>query len=271
MPGEDLSANANRPAASGTGRDDAGAGSPKTTIKSGMAIVYGFLASLILTDYLKVASKALYVGPVYPFFALILLASFYLFYMIFDTLVWLVHYDQNPGPGDGHVPTYPRVEVVLWLLCRSVEFIILLWLYDFANIMEEVSKAKPDSDLVPQLARLCLDIGSVCLGWAVWFLIFLFTHISREPQFLPGEDCQEQRQKKRAEHKSMGRENIAQLALHVVFAAVFFVFWFWFRSDGRPPHSVAFFLAYAATVVSVLRVYVVQKVYYSTHFYLYRA
>lgn len=269
MPHVNLPGSAPAGSAREAGGADASTG-PKITIASGMTIVYGFLASIILTEYLKVASKAVYAGPAFPYLALILLASGYLFYMIFDTLVWLVHYDKNPTGNDSRPPS-PRVEIVLWLLCRCVEFILLIWLYDFVNIASDVSSIKPPNDLMPQLARLCFNIGAVCLGWAAWFLIFSFTHVFREIRYLPGETTQAQRDQRAEQHQRERREDWTQLAFHVIFALAFFALGVWFGSSRRPKPHCAYALTYLVTVVNVLRVYVIQKIYYSEHFYLYRA
>jgi hypothetical protein len=262
--------------AAGEQHDDlsnSGGGDPppakkKLNIASGMAIVYGFLASIILTEYLKVASKAVHAGPVYPFLALVMLASFYLFYQIFDTLVWLILYDKNPVTDLPKVDR-PRVEAGLWMLCRCTEFVILIWLYDFVNVLDKASGERPQSDLMPHLARLCLDIGIVWFGWAVWFALLGLTEFAGKFKSSDADTAAQRREKARLHQIRV--ENDRQLICHVVFGGFFAALWFWFNSENRPAPWLAFALAYGLTIVSILRVYVVQKTYYSENFHLYWA
>lgn len=224
---------------------------------SGMAIAYGFLASIILTEYLRVASSALYTGTDYrwtprlQFFALVLLTSFYLFYMIFDTLVWLVFYDKKPS-DDPDSPR-PRREIVLWLLCRCAEFFVLIWLYDFVNVLNDASKAGIDANLLPHLARLCFDIGVICLTWGIWFALFLLTDFAQLERIVRERN-----------------ENTYQLIAHLFFGAIFIALCYWFLRN-KPSAPLAFVLTYIAVIINVLRVYMIQKNYYTTHNALYRA
>lgn len=138
-----------------------------------MNILFGaFLSGLIVTEFIKAASSALYVkDSFYLSLPVVVLGAIWVFYVIFDTLVWLVYSEDNPT-SLGSVASVPTKMIIL-LLRRALEFGTLIWLYDIVNILNEIRSGVVVDELDLQ-SRFSLNIAIVCLGWFLWRFLRVF-------------------------------------------------------------------------------------------------
>ncbi len=138
-----------------------------------MNILFGaFLSGLIVTEFIKAASSALYVkDSFYLALPIVVLGAIWVFYVIFDTLVWLVYSEDNPT-SLGSVASVSTKMIIL-LLRRSLEFGTLIWLYDIVNILSEIKPGVMIDQLGLQ-SRFSLNIAIVCLGWFLWRFLRVF-------------------------------------------------------------------------------------------------
>lgn len=229
---------------------------PTPTIASAMYVVYGFLAALVFTEFLKVLSAFLFARPAVLTFALALLAAFYLFHMLFDTLAYLVLYDKNPAPVTDEHRKHAVRECILWLLCRFMEFFMLTWLYDFVNILGDAAKSGAPT-LLSSLARLSLDISMVCFGWAVWFILVFFT-VDGQGKGEINKDAADR------------REHHWRMVSDLIFGTLFVGLWYVFSRQLIVNQPLAFALIYSVVALNVVRVYFIQKRHYTRNVNLYR-
>jgi hypothetical protein len=139
--------------------------STSTSAESSMYLLFGtFLSGLIVTDFLKEASVAVHASL--SGIVITLFGAIWTFFVIFDTLVWLVYCKDHPSSSD-RTPSPNRLFVHLFR--RTIEFGSLIWLYDIINIVKSIS----GNDTITTLGRFSLNLGIICSLWLIRRLLGL--------------------------------------------------------------------------------------------------
>jgi len=134
--------------------------STRTSAESSMYLLFGtFLSGLIVMDFLKEASVAVHTSLSAK--VITLFGAIWTFFVVFDTLVWLVYCKDHPS-SSGHTPSSNRLFV--HLIRRTIEFGSLIWLYDIINI---VKSSISENDAITTLGRFSLNLGIICLLWLI--------------------------------------------------------------------------------------------------------
>jgi hypothetical protein len=204
-----------------------------------MNILFGaFLSGLIVTEFIKASSSALHAEhSISSTLPIVILGAIWVFFVIFDTLVWLVYSEDNPAPL-GSVASVTTKMIVL-LLRRSLEFGTLIWLYDIVNILNEIKPGIIFDELGLQ-SRFSLNVAVVCFGWFLWRFIRLF---------LGAFDSDELRD---------WRINVSRL---IVFAVLFFGFSYLF-ANKFVISLYAYLIMYASTAIHIFLNYRFNEDYY---------
>lgn len=119
-----------------------------------MRVVFGIVAALIIEEFIKNSSQALQTN-FWANFWQILLAAWWLFYIIYGTFVALLH-PENKSNNSG---TF--LKTLLW---RFIEFLSFIFLYDIAVISGNLTE-------VSGIARFSFDIFCICFLWILWKLL----------------------------------------------------------------------------------------------------
>jgi hypothetical protein len=124
-----------------------------------MYLLFGtFLSGLIVQDFLKEASVAAHASL--PATVITLFGAIWTFFVVFDTLVWLVYCKDHPS-SSGRIPS--SIRLFVHLIRRTIEFGSLIWLYDLINIVKSASA----NDSITTLERLSFNLGIICLLWFI--------------------------------------------------------------------------------------------------------
>jgi hypothetical protein len=145
-----------------------------TKIESPTKIIFSFVAGLILTDFLKNASDSLdrSLSNLFPIF----LGGFWIFYIIYGTIVWLVFSENYPSQIDKEIKkeksNYIYFVSIFW---RAIDFASLIFIYNIANIF----KIKENTDNInlyspDKLGMLSRDLCFICLLWFTWKILQAF-------------------------------------------------------------------------------------------------
>lgn len=222
-------------------------------IGSSMKVVFSFMAALILTEFLKVAAVTAYARANAPALSLIIIAALFLFFMIFDTVVWLVFSDKIAVQQNVRSSSTAVWDSIAWLGCRLCEFFVVIWLYDFVNIVRELGKTEGDMKYMEFLARFNLDAALISFGWAGWFIVYHFTVSYRH--------------KDKREQKELRRQGF----LHLLFMALFAGVWHFTSTGELASRWITVALTGFLVVVNIIRILFTQPTYYRNHAGLYGA
>jgi hypothetical protein len=218
-----------------------------------MKVVFSFMAALILTEFLKTASGTYYSHATGLSLVFILITALFLFFMIFDTVVWLVFSDKTAVPQEGQDGSESVLDSIIWLGCRFCEFFVAIWLYDFINIVRDLAKAGDGAHYMDLLVRFNLDSALISFGWALWFVLYRFTFAHK------------------AKHVEEQTELRRQGLLHFL-AMVFFLIVYLTISTGTLTDPwFAVLMTGILVVANILRIFYTQPTYYKAHAGLYGA
>jgi hypothetical protein len=141
--------------------------STSTSAESSMYLLFGtFLSGLVVVDFLKEASVAVHASL--SALVITLFGAIWTFFVIFDTLVWLVYCKDHPS-SSGRTPSPSRLFV--HLIRRAIEFGSLIWLYDIINIVKSISIS--GNVTITTLERFSFNLGFICSLWLIRRLLGL--------------------------------------------------------------------------------------------------
>lgn len=152
----------------------------KPLFESPMKFVLSFMAGLILVEYIKQSSSAIYNCKLNTWF-LILVSGIWCFYIIYGTFNSLSLLEKTINKV-----TDDFAETSGWLFHYSMffsgllDFLSFIFIYDTINVLKQLNAETSDSTkficqsdqvVFESSLRINLDIGIIALIWSIWILL----------------------------------------------------------------------------------------------------